>query len=157
MGHWMTDVNGDDYYVGSKIEKFTSSRRPALVMIRNFGAEDNFDLLPFPDLWRIIDQIPALVWSNPTPNGEFIVEFENGNCEIVPPYNLKFLDGEKEFNQYNWDKYTNNAGTCHMKYCPESSDEEFYPTEVYQCSVCGNVILEGKPKYCPNCGAKVIE
>lgn len=49
------------------------------------------------------------------------------------------------------------TGTCYMKYCPELSDEEFYPIEAYQCSICGNVTLEDKPKYCPNCGAKVIE
>lgn len=137
--------------------KFVSSRRPALLMIRHFGAEDNLDLLRFPDLWRVIDRVPVLVWPNPMPNGGFIVEHKDGKCETVPSYNLKFLDSEKEFYQYNWDKPMSDAETCHMKYCPESSDEEFYPTKAYQCSVCGNVILEGKPKYCPNCGAKVIE
>lgn len=104
-GHWMTDVNGDDYYVGGKIEKFASSRRPALLMIRHFRAEDNIDLLCSPYLWRVIDQVPVFVWPNPTLNGDFIVEFEDGRCETVPPYNLKFLDSEKEFNQYNWDNY----------------------------------------------------
>lgn len=151
----MSNINDDECYISSKIEKFISSRRPALLMIRYFGAEDNLDLLRFPDLWRVIDQVPVFVWPNPTPNGGFIVEHEDGRCETVPPYNLKFLDSEKEFNQYNLDKYMSNARTCHMKYCPELSDEKFYSTEAYQCSICGNVTLEDKPKYCPNCGAKV--
>ena len=106
MGHWMTDVNGDDYYVGDKVEKITPSRRPALLMIRDFRAEDNLDLLLFPVNWRIVDHVPVLVWPNPVPNGGFIVEHKDGRCETVPSYNLKFLDSEKEFNQY----YCPNCG-----------------------------------------------
>lgn len=99
MEHWMTNVNDN-----CEIEEFVSPRRPALLMIRHFGEEDDLDLLRFPESWRIIDQVPVLVWPNPTFNGGFIIEHKNGKCETVPPYNLVFLDSEKEFNQYNWDK-----------------------------------------------------
>ena len=47
--------------------------------------------------------------------------------------------------------------TCGMEYIPEWSNDELYPPEVYQCSECGHVVNEGKPHYCPMCGAEVID
>ena len=46
--------------------------------------------------------------------------------------------------------------TCSMEYRPEWSGDELYPTSVYECSVCGHVVQEGKPDYCPGCGAEVV-
>ena len=46
---------------------------------------------------------------------------------------------------------------CSMKYRPEYSGDEIYPTEVYKCSKCGWFVNEGKPDYCPSCGAEVID
>lgn len=46
--------------------------------------------------------------------------------------------------------------TCHMEYNAEYSNDELYPTIAYECSVCGNITLEGKPNFCPNCGKKVL-
>lgn len=47
--------------------------------------------------------------------------------------------------------------TCSMEYVPEWSNDELYPTECYRCSECGHVVNEGKPSYCPNCGAEVTD
>lgn len=47
--------------------------------------------------------------------------------------------------------------TCRMEYNEDWSGDELYPTEAYQCSVCGHITQEGLPNYCPGCGAKVVE
>jgi hypothetical protein len=47
--------------------------------------------------------------------------------------------------------------TCSMEYMPEYSGDEIYPTEAYRCSECGWIVSEGKPTYCPCCGAEVID
>ena len=47
--------------------------------------------------------------------------------------------------------------TCSMEYRPEWSGDEIYPTEVYECSACGQLTYDGKPDhYCPGCGAEVV-
>lgn len=46
--------------------------------------------------------------------------------------------------------------TCSMEYRPEWSGDELYPTSVYECSVCGQTVPDGKPDYCPGCGAEVV-
>ena len=52
---------------------------------------------------------------------------------------------------------TLGAGTCHMEYCDELSGDELYPTQAYVCSACMYVTVDGKPNYCPQCGAKVVD
>ena len=47
--------------------------------------------------------------------------------------------------------------TCSMEYRPEYSDDELYPTEAYMCSECWHIVPDGKPDYCPSCGAEVID
>lgn len=47
--------------------------------------------------------------------------------------------------------------TCRMEFCEEWSGDELYPTVAYTCSSCGWVTQEGKPSYCPHCGAKVVD
>lgn len=47
--------------------------------------------------------------------------------------------------------------TCAMVYDPGWSDDELYPTEAYSCSECGHIDLDGKPRYCRYCGARVEE
>lgn len=44
--------------------------------------------------------------------------------------------------------------TCSMTYNEDWSGDELYPTEAFMCSECRHITREGKPKYCPNCGAK---
>ena len=46
---------------------------------------------------------------------------------------------------------------CRMEYREGWSNDELYPTEAYECSACGFIALDGKPKYCPECGARVME
>ena len=45
--------------------------------------------------------------------------------------------------------------TCTMTYDEEWSGDELYPTEAFICSECGGMTVEGVPKFCPNCGARV--
>lgn len=52
---------------------------------------------------------------------------------------------------------TRTERTCRMEYNEKASGDEIYPTEAYTCSLCRCVTLDGKPNYCPNCGAKVVE
>ena len=47
--------------------------------------------------------------------------------------------------------------TCGMEYIPEWSNDELYPTECYRCSECGGMVNEGKPSFCPWCGAEVVD
>ena len=47
--------------------------------------------------------------------------------------------------------------TCSMEYRPEWSGDEIYPTRAYECSECGHIVQDGKPDYCPGCGAEVVE
>nr|DAM85090.1 MAG TPA: DNA-directed RNA polymerase [Caudoviricetes sp.] len=44
---------------------------------------------------------------------------------------------------------------CRMEYNEDNSNDELYPTEAYKCSQCGFITLDGLPKFCPECGAKV--
>lgn len=47
--------------------------------------------------------------------------------------------------------------TCRMEYNERWSHDDYYPTECYNCSECGHMTYDGRPKFCPNCGAKVVE
>lgn len=57
------------------------------------------------------------------------------------------------------DVYTTNYGEpdCAKRYVPElmCEDAMSYCDMVFECSVCGNMDTDGKPKYCSECGAKV--
>ena len=50
-----------------------------------------------------------------------------------------------------------NGRTCHMTYNKELSGDEYYPTQAYTCSKCGWITEMGVPRYCPSCGARVVE
>lgn len=68
----------------------------------------------------------------------------------------------REFNDSSWqaiaDELNSRAErTCRMEYNEDWSGDELYPTEAYQCSVCGRITQEGLPGYCPRCGAKVVD
>ena len=52
---------------------------------------------------------------------------------------------------------TLGAGTCRMKFNADYSYDEIYPTMAYECSACGNLTMDGKPNFCPNCGRKVVD
>lgn len=47
-------------------------------------------------------KVPVFVWPNPTQDGRFIVEFEDGKCQMVPAYELTFLGSKELFDQYDW-------------------------------------------------------
>ena len=73
-----------------------------------------------------------------------IVDAMDGVCPVTKPFGLMVAD-------------LIDRPTCGMEYIPEWSNDELYPTEVYRCSECGHVVNEGKPHYCPMCGAEVID
>ena len=52
-------------------------------------------------------------------------------------------------------EYALGEGTCRMVFNEKASGDELYPTEVFNCSKCGEWVYTGKPNYCPDCGRKV--
>ena len=49
-------------------------------------------------------KVPVFVWPMPTQDGYFLVEFENGQCQKVQPYELTFLGSKELFDQYSWEE-----------------------------------------------------
>ena len=47
--------------------------------------------------------------------------------------------------------------TCTMGHSETMSDDELYPTDVWFCNNCGWFHYAGKPRYCENCGRRVID
>ena len=52
--------------------------------------------------WVETSRVPVFVWPNPTQDGFFIVEHQNGKCDKVHPSRLTFLDGKELFDLYDW-------------------------------------------------------
>ena len=50
----------------------------------------------------LVIKVPVFVWPNPTQDGFFLVEFEDGKCQRVQPYELTFLGSKELFDQYDW-------------------------------------------------------
>lgn len=50
----------------------------------------------------LVIKVPVFVWPNPTQDGLFLVEFEDGKCQKVQPYELTFLGSKELFDQYDW-------------------------------------------------------
>lgn len=44
---------------------------------------------------------------------------------------------------------------CEMARCEDWPGGELRPAQACACTRCGNVTLEGLPRFCPNCGAEV--
>ena len=49
-------------------------------------------------------KVPVFVWPMPTQDGCFLVEFENGKCHKVQPYELTFLGSKELFDQFSWEE-----------------------------------------------------
>lgn len=86
-------------------------------------------------------------------NGGFAaVGCSNGRCYMHPhAFGFPSVDDAVE----KWNRRYER--TCQMEYDEEWSGDELYPTEAYSCSECGHITPDGKPRYCPGCGAKVVD
>lgn len=51
-----------------------------------------------------VARVPVFVWPNPTQDGCFIVEHQDGHCQRVQPYELTFLGSKELFDQYSWEE-----------------------------------------------------
>lgn len=81
--------------------KVECPRRQAMLSIRALGAHDSGN--PYDQrTWREIDRVPVLVWPNPTADGLFVVEHQDGTVEMVQPAFLTFLGSKELFDQYDW-------------------------------------------------------
>lgn len=49
-------------------------------------------------------RVPVFVWPNPTQDGYFIVEHQDGRCQKVQPCELTFLDSKELFDQFSWEE-----------------------------------------------------
>lgn len=78
-------------------------RRQAMLSIRAFGADDSGN--PYDQrTWREVDRVSVLVWPNPTADGLFVVEHQDGTVEMVQPAFLTFLGSKELFDQYIWEE-----------------------------------------------------
>lgn len=87
-------------------------------------------------------------------------------CELTDGELIDFLVEAVGFNRYTNEDFEGGLfyclaelierPTCSMEYRPEWSGDEIYPTRAYECSVCGHIVMDGKPDYCPWCGAEVV-
>lgn len=81
--------------------KVEFQRRQAMLSIRAFGAHGSAN--PYDQrTWREVDRVPVLVWPNPTADGLFVVEHQDGTVEMVQPAFLTFLGSKELFDQYDW-------------------------------------------------------
>lgn len=51
---------------------------------------------------RTGEKVPVFVWPIPTQDGYFIVEHQDGRCQMVPPHELTFLGSKELFDQCDW-------------------------------------------------------
>ena len=49
-----------------------------------------------------VARVPVFVWPMPTLEGLFVVEHQDGFCEMVQPESLTFLGSKELFDQYSW-------------------------------------------------------
>lgn len=52
--------------------------------------------------YQDVARVPVFVWPNPTQDGCFIVEHQDGTVHTVRPDVLTFLDSKELFDQYDW-------------------------------------------------------
>lgn len=52
----------------------------------------------------LVIKVPVFVWPNPTQDGLFLVELEDGKCQKVQPYELTFLGSKELFDQCSWEE-----------------------------------------------------
>lgn len=49
-----------------------------------------------------VARVPVFVWPNPTMDGLFVVEHQDGTVQRVQPDSLTFLGSKELFDQYDW-------------------------------------------------------
>ena len=92
----------------------------------------------------------AHIYRKPTTGG-YAPACNNDRCEVY--WQREYGTETEAIAAWN-----NRAGrTCHMTYNEEWSGDEYYPTQAYTCYKCGWITEMGVPRYCPSCGAKVVE
>lgn len=78
--------------------KFTVPRRQAMMDVCNMELTEYGGFIRH----RTGERVPVLVWPIPTSDGMFVVEHQNGRCEVVQPKELTFLGSKELFDQYDW-------------------------------------------------------
>lgn len=125
-------------------------RRQAMLTIREPHYKGN-GIVEYDEVARV----PVFVWPNPTMNGLFVVEHQDGTVQRVQPDSLTFLGSKELFDQYDWNdeqKTCKNVGgywnafECSECGCEVSGGDEL-----------GHNSSEGAFKFCPNCGRKVSD
>ena len=71
-------------------------RRQAMLTIREPHYKNG--IIDFEEIARV----PVFVWPIPTTEGLFVVEHQDGSCEMVQPCSLTFLGSKELFDQYDW-------------------------------------------------------
>lgn len=51
---------------------------------------------------RTSEKVPVFVWPNPTLEGLFVVEHQDGTVQMVQPDSLTFLGSKELFDQCDW-------------------------------------------------------
>lgn len=72
-------------------------RRQAMLSIREPHYKGN-GIIEYDEVARV----PVFVWPNPTLEGLFVVEHQDGRCQKVQPHKLTFLGSKELFDQYDW-------------------------------------------------------
>ena len=52
--------------------------------------------------YQDVARVPVFVWPNPTIDGMFVVEHQDGTIQRVQPDSLTFLGSKELFDQYDW-------------------------------------------------------
>lgn len=81
-------------------------RRQAMLSIRE-RQEVKRPEIPFEPIFEYVEvaRVPVFVWPNPTQDGCFIVEHQDGHCQKVQPESLTFLGSKELFDQYDWTQH----------------------------------------------------
>lgn len=79
--------------------KIEFPRRQAMLTIREPHYKGN-GIVEYDEVSRV----PVFVWPNPTMDGLFVVEHQDGTAQRVHPDALTFLDSKEFFDQYDWSK-----------------------------------------------------
>lgn len=72
-------------------------RRQAMLSIREPHYKGNGVVV-----YEEVARVPVFVWPNPTMNGLFVVEHQDGTVQRVQPDSLTFLGSKELFDQYDW-------------------------------------------------------
>lgn len=82
-------------------------RRQAMLSIMelDMSPEEMMEFTYLTDLkFREVARVPVLVWPNPTSEGLFVVEHQDGTAQRVQPDSLTFLGSKELFDLYSWEE-----------------------------------------------------